>query len=331
MSSQGPYALVAVVQTLLRAGISLGIPRSELLTAASLTEDTLADPDTHIPYAHQAGLGREIVSRNRGVNIELVALEQLSLSSMGLLGHALRHCATYEAMVRVFCRYQNVLTNVARWSFDETTGVVRVDTTMVGPAPLTMLLALVKLGRLLTHVDFVPVRVEAKHPPLGDPREFERVLALTPQFRAEGYVMELDPATLSLPVLEARPELLAGCTPLLGAYATAAEEPPLSRRLRTYFERHLPEGQTSRSWYARSLGMSDRTLNRRLEAENTTFRKELERARQQLAERWLEHADHSVAEIALMVGYSEPSAFHRSFRRWHDCSPRAWRQRTFRA
>ena len=86
------------------------------------------------------------------------------------------------------------------------------------------------------------------------------------------------------------------------------------------------QGRADRAEIANTLGVSERTLNRRLAAEGTSFRDLLDATRFELAAGWL--ADHSVRQVALRLGFSGPRAFRRAFERWAGCSPAAWRERS---
>lgn len=76
---------------------------------------------------------------------------------------------------------------------------------------------------------------------------------------------------------------------------------------------------------AASLGLSPRTLNRRLKNEGTSFHAVLQRVRRQQALRDLRHTDATVAHIATNLGYRDSSNFSRTFRRWFNATPAAMR------
>jgi AraC-like DNA-binding protein len=76
---------------------------------------------------------------------------------------------------------------------------------------------------------------------------------------------------------------------------------------------------------AASLGLSPRTLNRRLKDEGTSFHALLEAVRRQQALRDLRHTDATVAHIAAKLGYRDSSNFSRTFRRWFNATPAAMR------
>lgn len=77
---------------------------------------------------------------------------------------------------------------------------------------------------------------------------------------------------------------------------------------------------------AEKLGMSVRTLRRRLKEEGTTYRRLMDEIRFGLAREYLAGTRLPVEEIAALLGYSEPGNFSHAFRRWSGQSPRGWRQ-----
>src|ERR1700723_591531 len=72
---------------------------------------------------------------------------------------------------------------------------------------------------------------------------------------------------------------------------------------------------------ARELGLSDRTLQRRIDDDGTTFRKLLLEARQELAREYLNRPDIDVAEVAYLLGYEDSNSFYRAFRTWEGTTP----------
>lgn len=87
----------------------------------------------------------------------------------------------------------------------------------------------------------------------------------------------------------------------------------------------LHTGEASMDMIAGRLGLSRQTLFRKLKAEGTTFEKVLDELRHRLALDYLSGEKVSVNETAYLVGFSEPAAFSRAFKRWTGTSPRALR------
>lgn len=87
----------------------------------------------------------------------------------------------------------------------------------------------------------------------------------------------------------------------------------------------LTTGEATQDYIARTLGMSPRTLSRRLAKEETTFFRTLEGLRRSLAECYLANSDLVLAEIAFLLGYSGLSSFNDAFKRWTGKTPGEYR------
>ena len=88
----------------------------------------------------------------------------------------------------------------------------------------------------------------------------------------------------------------------------------------------LPDGEVSLDKVAQALHQSSRSLQRRLAELDLTWQLLLDRTREQLARQYLRDRLLSLAEIALLLGYSEQSAFNRAFRRWTGLTPLAYQK-----
>ena len=99
-------------------------------------------------------------------------------------------------------------------------------------------------------------------------------------------------------------------------------------RVRAALLELLPAGQGTAAAVARRLAMSRRTLQRRLTAEQTSFQTVLETTRHSLARHYLERPEITITEIALLLGYDEPTSFYRAFHQWSGTTPQQVRAGT---
>jgi len=76
---------------------------------------------------------------------------------------------------------------------------------------------------------------------------------------------------------------------------------------------------------ARELGVSTRTLQRRLTGERVTFQQLIAEARHELARHYLQHSALELSETAYLLGYEDANSFFRAFHQWEGTSPGAWR------
>ena len=324
-----PQVLVAITQMVLRTGVALGLDRQALLGAAGIDEDEVVDRDAYISLGRQVALGEAIVAQRPGRNIGLEALAFARPSTFGALGYVVGHCTDLKAALEAFMRYQNLLSRAVRWTLEGSQVRIEAAPPMQRLAfPLETQIGMwVSIGRQLTGVEWVPQRVRLRHHPRGPEQEFTALFGRPVEFGAAVNALELDAETFALPIRGARPELKPSLVRLVQALTPAPSEVECyTDQVRALLLEELPRGLTSKDEAARKLGVSERTLARRLGEENSSFRELLTLARKELACAWLRDRELSLHEVAYLLGYSEPSTFHRSFRRWTGETPAAWRR-----
>jgi AraC-like DNA-binding protein len=198
----------------------------------------------------------------------------------------------------------------------------------------TVLAGLVRQARLLAERDrtarpLVPQRVRLRHPlPPTGAAEHARTFGVAPQFGAAVDEVAFAAAELGGPVRSANPALLAAFARHADdALAARAAADTLAGRVLAEVTPRLRGEAPALGAVARALAVSARHLQRGLQAEGTTYGAVLDQARQALAERHLAAPGATVAQVAFLLGYSEPSAFQRAYRRWTGEAPGARRRR----
>jgi AraC-like DNA-binding protein len=169
--------------------------------------------------------------------------------------------------------------------------------------------------------------VRFRHAPGAASREYERVLRCPVRFRRSEVGLSLRADDLARPLRTGNPDAAA-------ALATALARLPVRRassasaRLAAAVQDALARGtRPDREALARSLGMSGRTLARRLTTEQRRFRDVVEDVRRTLARRLVVEASLELGEVAGRVGFADLTAFGKAFRRWFGESPSAFRLR----
>ena len=100
-----------------------------------------------------------------------------------------------------------------------------------------------------------------------------------------------------------------------------AQDASFRDRVRACLLEMLASGHYSITYVASKLAISNRTLQRRLRQEGTTFQKVLDELREELARHYLSATDYTSAEISFLLGYEEPNSFFRAFRAWTGQTP----------
>jgi AraC-like DNA-binding protein len=157
----------------------------------------------------------------------------------------------------------------------------------------------------------------------------DEIFACPVRFDAPETRLVLSRAALERPVVGRDPALYQYLDRHALALAkTFPDATSLATRVRRELGSALSSGEPTQTEIARRLALSERTLQRHLKAEGHNFAELLDSVRKELARSYLRDAALSVSEVAFLLGYSEPSSFHRAFRRWEGEAPSEFRTRT---
>ena len=107
----------------------------------------------------------------------------------------------------------------------------------------------------------------------------------------------------------------------------SGQEPAPLDQVHQLIAEALQQGLPTLGQIARRMAVSERTLRRRLEEQGTTFRAVLDETRARISRSYVSDRRLPLSEVAFLLGFSEPSAFHRAFKRWTGSTPAAFRSR----
>jgi AraC-like DNA-binding protein len=174
---------------------------------------------------------------------------------------------------------------------------------------------------------FSPRRVELmQEPHPNDPGMHERYFGCQVKYGAPHNVMVFHAADLDRPFVTHNPELLRLLTPHLDAQLTHyVDARSTSDQVKAALKRVLAGGRPAMTDVAKELGLSSRTLQRRLNDEGVSFQQLLLDARRELARHYLLQPSLELNETAYLLGYEDPNSFFRAFHEWEGTSPGQWR------
>lgn len=163
------------------------------------------------------------------------------------------------------------------------------------------------------------------YPPHGD--EYRHIFHCPLEFDAERTELIFNARFLSAPVIRDRPEMKRFLqTSPADLLARPDEGHSYTGRIRGLIGRDFSRPVPDFEWIASELHVSPQTLRRRLKQENTSFQEIKDLLRRDLAIYYLGKGDRAINDIAHLVGFTEPSTFHRAFKKWTGMTPGAWRE-----
>lgn len=295
----------------------------------------LDDPDVRVSEraAQEAWRLASSLTRDPALGVHLA--ESLPRGALDLVEYAFRSSASLGVGLERLARYGRVLSDrVAARTEDNGTDLLMVvrDTgsSPLHPARAEFALAVaVRLARDGTGSELTPVQVCFAHSAPADVAEHLRFFRVPVRFESGANTMILSRTDADRPLRGADAALSAIVRRRLEKALAEREvdgKGPMAVRVRRILMDDLGQTTLTPAAVARALDVSTRTLSRRLAAEGTSFRHILDQARCELAMALLHDGSLSVGDIAFFLQYSEPAAFHRSFRRWTGQTPRAFRQ-----
>jgi len=328
-----PAGLARAALLHLERATRFGVPRGVLLREARLNEEQLCDPDARVPRSAIVRLWRAVASRVPDSAFGLRYGAEFRLREFGLVGYTMAFSRTVGAALERLARYDRILSETLAVTLDAVDDAtwIRVDVEAAlrsfRPAADFRLAALLSACRELAAEPLVPLAVQLPYRRPTDVREYERFYRGPLEFGALATAFLLGNHDLTRRV-HLSDETLTGYLDRLAEQTLTAVggADTLQDRVRGVLFSELSEGVPPLDRVGRVLGMSARRLQRGLRLEGATFAGVLTQLRQDMAGPLLGDGQLAVAEVAFLLGYQDPSAFQRAFRRWSGRSPRAYRR-----
>ena len=322
-----PSVSVILVRPLALALSSSAAGLAELWRETDLTPAMLADADARVSPS-QLCVGWAAAIRLTGdPTLALRIAEATPAGAFGIVEYICRSAPTLGDALTQWCRYLRILddaVNVGLVDLGASTAL-RVIEESEAPAPASHELCfalVVRHARTMLQGDLRVKEVAYAHDATAAQAARHRAFFDAPvRFGAEHTELVLSTDTLAAPLVTADPNLLAILRPSAEeALAREAVTAPLTDQVRRSLRTALRDDDALLDAVAKRLGVTGRTLQRRLKDEGTVFQTLRDELRKDLADRYLGQG-MSFAEISFLLGFSEPSAFFRAFKRWTGLTP----------
>ena len=317
------------------------VATADLQAATGFDPRWAEDPDAHIPLAMETALWDEAAARTGDPAFGIHTAEGVRPGVFDVMDYVFRTAPTLRAALERLVRYNRLLHDIAVITLVDEGPLTRLEHTLAASgatqsrhaAEFTLAGIVVAAGQMQgTPVTARAVEFRHASPAPAVIAEHRRVFGVTPTFGHAANALTLDSALLDQPLPGADPVLsrvvLRHADDLLAARPAPAETS--GNRVRRLVAAALADGSGASATLAAAaaeLHMSERSLQRRLADEGLTFDGLLEEVRREMAVRYLSDRKVAIAEVAYLLGYSEPSAFHRAFKRWTGKTPSEIRDR----
>lgn len=310
----------------------LGLDKSRLLVGLGLAHEDLDDPGCRVSFRQ----GREAILRalqmSKGLALGLETGIREKITSVGLVGYTMLTAPTVGEAVKLGLQFQK-----------DTGSMLEFDTRITGEG-----IALTAASRFLDPDIYIflveeafasflgiavglvgdgfrPLRVDLAYPAPPHAADYHRVFGCEVHFGCMENVFLYDPAWYKQPLVTADPFTHRQLLEFMAYNRTRSRE---AAEITESVERVLRQKLQERiniAKVARALGLSERTLRRRLAESDVSFQGLLDGLRKNRALELLENPQVSIEQIAFAVGFTDPHNFRRAFRRWTGTTPSAMR------
>jgi AraC-like DNA-binding protein len=312
-----------------------GYDVSRIAAAFGLSRAQFENPETRVAQQLVANLLNEAVTRSGVRDLGLFAARLVDSRHIGIGEYVARTRPTLREAIESTSRYLPLLGDGAGHVL-ETRGKRAHVKLWFSPDlviheaayEFAAAIGVLRARRITGMQDLAPIEVHFMHARPASIARHEKLFRCKLRFGAEITQIVLSAQALDMRMSSAEPAL----NELLERQADAMlQQLPQSRDLadhvRALLGAELDLRGASAERVARRLGMSVRTLSRKLGDEGTSYRDLIDEARKQAALRDLAHDAQPIAEIADRLGFASPQSFHRAFKRWTGTTADAVRKR----
>ncbi len=327
-------------KALLDFAVSRGADRQMLIERSHIRLDDLKDQDNRIPLANYMALLKAGIELCNEPALSLLFGEAVRLQDISLVGLIGVAFDNVESVRRQVNRYAPLTLDADDGGTADAVEFVREN----GDVWMKFTSAIYKASPLLTESGFArnvcgaralaasmpncanltfPKAIRFTHTEPSYRAEYDRIFGVPLFFDSHMNALLIDEAILNMKLPRTNPYLSEIMSARADELLKSLESSKTTRgRVENLLIPILHTGEASMEMIAVKLGLSRQTLFRKLKTEGITFEKVLDELRHKLALHYLNEKKVPVNQTAYLVGFSEPAAFSRAFKRWTGSSPR---------
>ncbi|MBW2941234.1 AraC family transcriptional regulator [Zhongshania aquimaris] len=308
-----------------------------LFEQVDLDYDESIAPDTRIPDAKLRHLYPLAIQATNSDSFSLQLGAYVKAHSFHALGMAILVSKTVGDALQRFQRHSAIISDSGYIDMiyvgDNCRFDVNVDRDIHGVRLLpydainAFMFGVVNMMREITEdFDLSPVRVELCEAKPLDTSPYEKAFSCPVEFDRPKETLMYSIKDMAQPVRYANESLAKQHDQITESFIKNMS-PAFEDELYRQILNELPNGELSVDKLASSLNMSLRKLQGKLQQQNTSYQQLLDKARKELASKYLTSTNYSITEVSFLLGFANSAGFCRAFKRWFECSPTDYRLR----
>jgi len=315
---------------------SLGLNVNALFQAVDMDIGCLEDTHARYPTEKISRLWEHAVNVSNNPAIGVALPNTSTPACFDVVAYTMMSCTNLlSGLERLVC-YLRIVSNTAEVTLEKDLSErgywLNLNITCHGqPVPRQRyefsLITVLSFCRWVTRNDLRPMSVELSHPTPSAIHAYIDAFKCPVHFDASQNRMLFSTADLMLPLPTSNPTLAALHDRYAGEYLERLNNTRLSFQIRELIIRRLPSGDPLRGDIAKILCMSERTVQRRLQEEGTSFLQLVDDTRKDLAQQYLRQPRIALEQTAHLLGFKDQSTFCRACKRWFDMPPGQYRDK----
>lgn len=311
---------------------ALGLDSHALFRDAGLDLDALKNHDVRFAPANISALWELAIEHTGNPDIGLALPDVVHPASFDSIAFVMMTCPNLLTGLERFLRYMRIVSDAADIALHQEEGGYAMTIALESdgrPVPRAriefVVVTVLNICRWLTGRDMRPLAADFPYPVPDNLESYQNAFRCALHFNAQVHCLHFAQGDLMASLPMANAELAAMHDRLAGEHLSRLDRGKFSEKIRAIIMGRLPDGDPLRVDIAKEMCMSERTLQRRLQEEGTSFNQLVDDTRRELAEQYLRNSDLTLSQAAYMLGFADQSTFFRACKRWFDCSPGDYR------
>ncbi|MDI1301122.1 MAG: AraC family transcriptional regulator [bacterium] len=322
---------IAYVTRLLADSAREGVEIAGLFREAGLDTALLQQPDARISTSEFIRLLHIVMRRTEDEFIGLGRGTKSKPGTFSMMAHAVINCPNLEKAIQRSAQFYRLVDMPLELRLERGATESRLFMQADSPEHSNILEAIIfislRFWSWLTGCNLEPVAIQLDFPEPPQASEFRNIFTARVSYDSASNVIVFPSNWLSLPLVQNPLSLSKFLKDSLTLIIVGNRQPiGLPEQIRAIISKGYGNAFPDFAQVCEKLSMTPQTLRRRLKEESTSYQAIKDSIRQDAACYYLGKEELSIDEIALMMGFSEASSFHRAFKKWTGQTPAAWRR-----